>query len=64
MRSLDFNEIGWVQEVVMPDGTVRNHPIISHYAKPVPRSLARTYTGNVGVLDLHGAAPEVAPDVN
>ena len=64
MRSLDFNEIGWVQEVVRPDGTVRNHPIISHYAKPVPRSLARTYTGNVGVLDLHGAAPEVAPDVN
>ena len=49
-RHLDYN-------VMFPGPTGTN-------AVEAALKLARKYTGNVGVLDLHGAAPEVAPDVN
>lgn len=47
MRALGWNDIGWTRTVRMADGSVRTQHLVSHYAKPVPRSLAGTYAPGI-----------------
>lgn len=60
LRPLGYNDIGWVQRITYADGRTESSPIISRYAKPVPRSLASTYAPGTSDDLMHAAAPQPA----
>jgi vancomycin resistance protein YoaR len=55
---LNYNEIGWVQEVRYADGSVREQPLISRYVKGFSRNVATKYGNEYGREQLYAAAPE------
>lgn len=61
LRPLGYQDIGWVQRITYADGRVQTSPIISHYAKPVPSYLARTYEPGISDDMMHAAAKSETP---
>lgn len=57
IRPLGTKEIGWLQRVTYADGRVREHALISVYAKGYPRNIVTKYADGRGLEDLKAALP-------
>lgn len=55
---LGKDQIGWVQHVTYPDGTVKTKPLVATYSTGFMRSVTQTYAGVLGTKLLHMSAPQ------